>query len=330
MTPPGPLGHIAYDDRTELQHEAAAEAQADALRIRKGFTFREMARGDKIILTDAWSHPDVQADLGGRPYIRELQNTGSCVKVGGTNALRCTIAAQRLVSDSSITAFEPFCWHNYADSRHRLGDDGQGEGSMGSTFAQSLNQLGCRDWPQVAGDILPDFTKQGQHFSIPAAQEMEWSSYRSPKVQQVIKDPTLRKLGSAAAAQSSADIMAMVQNGYAGGFACDRFIGNGHVTGSGDGACVVGKWDHNGGHQQWFFGVWHHPSLGYLVAIGNNWADETYPQDPAGLPLCCVWVAVADVDAAFRYHAEVYGYSHQDWLPAAPKAIDWDDIWRQP
>lgn len=320
-----PLGWIEPKDRTKEQHDAHAAGEARMIQ-QFGLTYTPLIRGTKIILTEAWNHPDVIADVG-RRLIRELQNTGSCVKVGGTNALRCSVATQRIAGANPTKAFEPFTWHNYAMSRHYYGEDGQGEGSLGSTFARSLREDGCTDWPQDPSDTLPDYTQTGDHINITAAQEMAWSSYRNPQVQAILTKTREHKLGSAAVLRSSQDVAAMGSNGYGVAFACSRFVGNAAVVRTGANAYVRGKWDQSGGHQQWCFGVWEHPDDGLLIAVGNNWPDNTYPRDPAGLPLCCVWVSAADVDAAFRYQAEVYGFSNQNWFPAQPKVVaNWKDL----
>lgn len=314
------LGWISPQDRTQDQHDAHAKAES-VMHRQFAFVAKDVPKGTKLILTDTWKHPDVVTDVG-RRFIRELQNTGACVKVGGTNALRVTIAGQRVAADNPVKAFEPFGWHNYAMSRHYMGEDGQGEGSLGSTFAKSLREDGAVEWPVDATDKLPDYTISGDHISISASQEMAWSSYRNPNLAAVVTVAKQRLLGSAAVLNTPADILAMNQNAYGVTFACDNYIGNASIHGSGANSYVRGRWNGRGGHQQWVFGFWNHPDDGPLYAVGNNWSDETYPADPAGLPLCCCWVAEADVAAAFRLNAEVYGLSHQDWFPAMPKIAD--------
>jgi hypothetical protein len=321
MSTPYPLGWIEPAARTQAQWDAHHFAARSFVR-QHGLTAPDVPKGSKLILTDFWKHPDVVADLG-RPFIRELQNTGSCVKVGGTNALRVSIAGQRVAGESPTKAFEPFCWHNYAMSRHYFGDDGQGEGSMGSTFAKSLQEDGVTDWPQDGGDALPDYKHTGDHINITSSEEMKWSSYRNPEVQKMLAKTKEHKLGSAAELNGPADYKAMALNGYGIAWACNNFIGNASIHGSGDTAYVRGRWDGRGGHQQWMFGYWEHPNDGPLYAVGNNWPDDTYPADPAGLPLCCCWVAESDVVAASRLDAEVYAYSRLNWFPAAPGVLSW-------
>ncbi len=316
-----PLGWIEPAVRTPEQQ--AEHATAEATMVRQfAFVVPDVPKGTKVNLSGAWNAAPVVADVG-RAFIRELQNTGSCVKVGGTNALRCTIAMQRVTVDSPTKAFEPFCWHNYAMSRHYYGDNGVGEGSMGSTFAKSLREDGVIEWPQDSGDNLPDYTHTGDHINITSSQEMAWSSWKNPEVQRVLAESKKHPLGNAGVCQSTNDIKGMILNGYGVAFACNNYIGNAAVHGSGTDAYVKGRWNGKGGHQQWVFGYWEHPTDGPLFAVGNNWSDNTYPKDPAGLMLCCCWVSDADVAAAMRLDSEVYGYSHLDWFPANPAVLDW-------
>ncbi len=317
-----PLGFIVPAVRTQDQHDQHALAVAKMV-LHHGLPCPTLAKGAKVVLTDSWNHPDVISDVG-RRFIRELQLSGSCVKVGGTNALRCTIGTQRLVADAPIKAFEPFTWHNYAMSRHAYGDDGQGEGSLGSTFAKSLEVDGVRDWPQDSGDTLPDYVFEGDHIRIARSQELEWSSYYNPKLQAVLAQARPHVLGKAGVCRAAQDVKAMILNGYGVAWACNNYIGNGTIRGGGSDAYVSGYWDNSGGHQQWVFGYWEHPTDGPLYAVGNNWGDNTYPKDPAGLPLCCVWVSESRLESALRnLDAEVFGYSSLNWFPAQPRTLDW-------
>lgn len=283
----------------------------------------KFAVGQAIRLFDIWKDSRVVADVG-FVFDRIHQLTGSCVWAGGTNAVFSTIAAQRVASDSPTKAFLPFCLGNYAMSRHAYGDNGQGEGSMGSTFAKSLTDDGIRDWVPGAG--LPSYTR-GDGISVTAHEELVWSSYRNPALGAVLQASKPHLFGSAAECKSTDDIKAMVANGYGVTFACGRFIGNASVKGSGADACVVGFWDSNGGHQQSIHAYWEHPSLGPLFWAQNNWPGTTYPKDPAGGPICGCWVQEAKVASALKYEAEVYGLSHLNWFPAQADALmDWAAI----
>lgn len=195
---------------------------------------------------------------------------------------------------------------------------------MGSSFAQSLHDDGVDKWPEDTSDTLPDYRRVGEHIEISSRDELTWSSYRNRVVRAMLDKTRANKegkLGSAAELRSAMDIRGMNFNGYGVAFACNNFIGNAAIKGSGANAAVVGKWNGRGGHQQWVFGFWDNPDLGPLYAVGNNWADNTYPHDPAGLPLCCCWVTESKVAAAFRLDAEVYSLSRLNWFPAQAEKL---------
>lgn len=248
----------------------------------------------------------------------------NCVAAGGTNAVFSTIAAQRLASDNPTKAFMPFCWHNYAMSRHYMGTDRQGEGSLGSTFAKSLGIDGIRDW--VDGEGLPKLRHE-DGLVIGAAEEMKWSSFNHPGVAQVLPTSRQHLFGSTAECRSADDIKAMVLNGYGVTFACNYYVGNASVQGSGDEACLIGKWDTYGPHQQSVHAVWEHPRFGTLLWAQNSWPKEVYPGDPAGGPVCGCWVPIDNVAWAMRQDGEVYGLSHLNWFPAqVDKLLDFSKI----
>jgi hypothetical protein len=316
-----PLGFITVADRTPAQH--AAHAAALGQMVRHALPYRALAPGESVRLFDAWKDPDVVADVG-MTFTRIHQLTGSCVWAGGTNAVFSSIAMQRVAGDNPTKAFLPFTLHNYAMSRHYMGDDGKGEGSMGSTFAKSLTTDGIRDWASDAN--LPTYTTS-DGISVQSEQvEMDWSTSRNPAIPAVEAVSKAHTFGSASACNSVEDIQAMLQNGYGVTFACDRYIGNASVKGSGTGARVMGKWNGNGGHQQSIHAVENHEQFGPIYWAQNNWPGSTYPADPGGGPVCGCWVLEADVIAALGYNAEVYGLSHLPWFPAQPKVLDWSTI----
>lgn len=320
MSPP--LGWIAPKDRTQTQHDAHDHALSKTVKF--ALPVPTLVKGQSVRLFDFWKHPDVVADVG-FVFDRIHQLTGSCVWAGGTNAVFSSIAAQRMASDNPIKAFLPFTLHNYAMSRHYMGDDGQGEGSMGSTFAKSLTDDGIRDW-QGGKDNMPSYT-DNDGVSVTSSDEMKWSSYRNPLLKSVLEVSKPHTFGSAAVCKTAQDVKAMVCNGYGVTFACNNYIGHARVQGSGANACVVGYWDTYGPHQQSVHAFWEHPDLGPIYWSQNNWPGSTYPKDPAGGPVCGCWVTEKNLDNAMRnLDAEVFGLSHLNWFPAQPKLLDWSTI----
>lgn len=307
----GPLGWITPALRTQDQNDAHAAAVA-AMPAFAVPGFVEPPVGTKIMLSDFWTKPEVVADCGytfDRSPFHQL--TGSCVGAGGGNALWTLIAVQRMLSSDATKAILPFWPFSYGRCRYLEGDRGQGEGAMGSSFASQVHKEGVLDVNEAG---LPAF-QNTDGLTLTSHQEMQWSDGGSSLVTHYLPAAKQYPLGTAAPVNSPQDIKVAAVNGYPGTFACDRYIGNAAVKGSGANAALVGKWDGHGGHQQWFFGYWNNPDLGPLYAIGNNWPRSTYPKDPAGLPLVCCWVEEANVQKAFGYNSEVYAFSHLNWFP---------------
>ncbi len=315
------LGWIGPSERTPQM-----QAECDAARagmVRYALPMPTLAKGDVVNLTRAWSHPDVVADVG-FPFQRIYQHTGSCVHSGGTLALMTSIAIQRVATDAPTKAFLPFTYHNYAISRAECGFLRAGDGSAGTTFWRSLYRDGVTAWKRPESGGRPDY-KNDDGIEIKAAEEYAWSTTRNPGVAVAKAESAGHTIAQSGECRTVADIRAMNLNGFGVSFACDRYIGHGRVVGSGDRARVMGKWDSSGGHQQSIHGVEEHPDLGPIYLVCNNWARNTYPILESQ-PVCSTWVLEADVEAALRYNAEVYGVSHLAWFPAQPKvpeALSW-------
>lgn len=312
-----PLGWITPSLRTNDQNDAHAAAVKKMPRF--ALASQDLAAGEMIILSDFWGKPEVIADIGitfdRSPF---HQVTGSCVGAGGGNALFTLGCVQRLNPDKPTKAFVPWWPFSYGRCRYNEGDRGRGEGAMGSSFAETIVKEGVIDTKEPG---LPSF-QQADGLMLSESQEMDWSDGGSSLVTAHLPAAKIHPMGSAAPLTTTDGMKTAIINGYPGSFACDRYIGNASMQGSGENAAVCGRWDSNGGHQQWFFGYWQNPTLGPLFAIGNNWPRSTYPKD-AHLPMVCCWVKETDVARAFGYNSEVYAFSHQAWIEAQPFVVNW-------
>src|SRR5207248_1131803 len=179
-----------------------------------------------VLLTDAWKHPAVVAALGA-PFPRFRQLTGSCIGAGGGNALMTLICLQAALGQT--TPVLPWWLFAYGRCRYLEGDRGQGEGAMGSSFADAVVKEGVLD---AAEPGLPAYdTSDG--LAQTAHVEMQWSDGGSKLVTQWMPAAAKYPLGTATPVKTSQDIKALVLNGYPGTFACDRYIGHASVQGSG-------------------------------------------------------------------------------------------------
>jgi hypothetical protein len=320
-----PTGWIRPLDRSLRQHSAHAGAAVQF--VRHSLQPRQLDKGQKVFLWDFWKAPEVVADVG---FVgsRWHQKTGSCVWAGGSCAVYSTICTQRMASDNPTKAFWPFTLHNYAHSRALFGDTGEGEGSLGSTFAQSLREMGIRDWPKDPADEMPEYTQDVEEGCIVGGSvEMRWSSIRNPNIEKVKAVSSQHLFGSTAECRSPQDVLAMITNGYGVSWACNNFISGAKVKGSGADAycCSNAGADQSGGHQWSIQAVWNHPTDGLLFYDLNNWDKSTYPRCPSGAPIGGCWRTEKQLAADFRKDAECYGFSHLNYFPAQPRVLDYSD-----
>lgn len=316
MNSPGPLGFITPRERDARLVNAHEMAMAHMPRF--ALQPPTLPRGGKVALYEAWRDPLIVAEVG-MIFPRFRQLTGSCVGVGGGCCLFTLAAIQRKFTLNPTQVFIPWWGHPYGKSRLLFGDRTPGEGSMGSTFAQACREYGVFDHKQAD---LPAFdTSDG--LALTSSQERQWSDGDSPPGSKYDAIAKQHLVGSTAEVRDVAGVKAAILNGYPITWACNNFIGNAKVKGSGADAAVVGYWDGRGGHQQSVHGVWDNPTLGPLYWAQNTWGGSTYPTDPAGGPICGCWVEEAKVEAAFRLDAEVYAFSSLSWFPANPALLDW-------
>lgn len=318
------LGWIPPSERTPEQQAAHETILMGMRKFRILGPTAPLPRGVKVCLFDAWKAPDVVADLGGNQFSWFHQLTGSCVGAGGGNALFSLIAVQRLLATNPTKAFIPFWPIPYGLCRADHGDKGQGEGAMGSWFADTLIKRGV---VSAAEPGLPQFQTGNDGYMLSSQLEMQYSDGTSQTVRKWLETAAQHPLGAAAETTTIDDMRNALVNGYPLTFACLNNVSSARVAGTGDNALLLGKWDRYGPHQQSVHAFWDHPFHGPVYWAQNNWPRGTYPQDPAGGPMCGCWVKEVDVKRALQLQAEVYALSHLKWFPAQPNVINsWADI----
>lgn len=314
------LGWIPPKDRTPAMTRAHENAVNGMQRIALGVP-KDVPK--KIMLSDFASDPRVIKDTGVKlDRTPGLQNTGSCVGVGWFNCVYYLLAVQRCLSHGATRAYLPWWPFSYGRGRALGGMHGEGEGSFGSVQAQTVRDEGVLP---LSSKGLPTYTLS-DGLQISARMEMQWSNGDSKLVRDYLDEAREYPVKGVAEIRDKEEVIAAVTNGYPGTFACSRFISSATVRGTGKNAACVGKWDRNGGHQQFWLAYWLNEELGPLYGVGNNWPRDTYPADPGGLPLCACWVLEKDFVDAFRYDAEVYAFSHATWFPAQPEVRDWAEL----
>lgn len=310
-----PLGWISFDERTDDQHKVHNDIVAKMPSF--GLIGDTPAVGTKILLTDSWKHPKVIAALG-REYPGIHQVTGSCVAAGGGNVVN-TLNFIEVCSNREPEKLALWFWlYNYGKSRQRAGMRGRGEGSFGSTFAESVSKDGNVDI-EAEGLNLPKPSFDGQLVWSQSV-EMQWSDGAAApsSVVQAAKPQTIY----AAPLVDGYQVRDSIINGYPCTRASTQFVNPG--TAQVKNSALVGSYNGRGGHQESWLGYWNHPQLGELIWEQNQWGANAYGKDPGGGPAGGCWIRLDDVDKMCkRQDAEVYAFSQFAGYPAQPDVFDW-------
>lgn len=310
-----PGGWIAPEDRNEEQQ--AAHARAESLMLTFALATEKPPVGTKIMLTDLWKHPDVVTTLGSE-FLGFLQDTGSCVGVGGGNAITTTALSDRLIRKEPEKPVFLFWPYNYGRSRQLGGMRGQGEGSFGSTFNQSCAEDGCIEWNEQ-GLSLPALKVVRGQFGIGASNEYSWSDGK--KAPQNLRTTAKTHKFQSAPLSSFEQVRSSILSGYGVSRAFNAFCDIGTATVR-NGA-LIGTYNKRGGHQQSWLAYWNHPQEGELIGEPQQWGINVQKRDPGGLPPGAIWVRADEVDRKCK-NGEIYAFTNYDgYLDRSAAVFDW-------
>lgn len=316
------LGWVHPNDRTPEQQDAHLAALAKMPKFAMPSFGGTPPKGTKILLTNFWGHERVVAAYG-RKYTGCRQVTGFCVGAGGQNVLATTSIVDVLQRKDPVKLALPLGLFNYGMSRKRAGFRGEGEGSFGSTFADSCKEDGSPDLLTATEQNLslpvPDYSKG---FCWGRNTELHWSD-ASNIPSNVTAAARKRLIKTVSPVGNAIGVRDAILQGYGLTRASMKFVnpGTAHVK---DGA-LVGTYTGRGGHQESWLGYWHHETLGELVYEMNQWGlEEVYGVDPGGGAPGGTWISLDSVeDMCNDSDAEVYAFSQYDGFPAQPEIYDW-------
>lgn len=317
-----PLGWISPSQRTrdmELADEFALSQMPARFRLTE--TPRTYQAGEMVNLMELWTRPEVASAIG-YAFTGTHQLSGSCVGAGGGNVLFSLTCVEVLRAGEREKLYMPFWLYSYGISRELLGETSEGEGSLGSTFAEAVRQYGVLD---NANAELPKPTN-GDGLTWGQQIEMKWSNGRAiaPKWKELGKKHLVRTTAPIRSGQEAFDA---IMNGYPVTFACNWFVGpeGARVQGTGADQCVIATLDQRGGHQTSLQAAWMHPTLGPLVWNLNQWGLKCYKADPKLGSGAGTWMKISEVDRALRSgDAEVFTFSQFDGFPA--QTLSWADL----
>lgn len=279
--------------------------------------------GTKVLLSDSWRHQKV-VDALGFAFPGWYQFTGSCVNVGGLTAAQTLNFWEPLFKDDPDKIVVLWGWYNYGMSRKRAGMNGRGEGSFGSTYAESLKVDGIVDarLDELEGEVANIIQASGM-IAISKNDELKWSdgNTASAKLRELAKPHPIYS----APASSGAAVRDGILSGYAFTRAGMKFVNPG--TAKVVNGTLVGSYNGRGGHQESWLGYWNHPELGELIWEQNQWGANAYGSDPGGGPAGGCWIRMSEVDQFCRdQYAEVYCLSQYEGYPdRREEVLDWSN-----
>lgn len=302
----GHLGWIPPDERTEEMHEAHRVAMASMLPF--PLVSDPLPTGFKLMLTDSWKHRQTIKALG-RPFTGSHQNTGSCVNSGAMNACMMRLVLNVLMFGLAQKIVVPFTLVAYGKSRQFAGMRGRGEGSLGSTMAKAMREVGMID---AADSSLPKYTADSSKgFDYPAEVELQFSDGAAlPAKLLDLADDNL--IGATAELHNTQEMSSAILNFNPVTRAHMNWAkpGTERLEGSGSAEVVIGEHNGEGGHQMTCDGVWQHPTLGLLFHETNNWGLDVYRTDPSTGTGSGYWVKESVEDRAMRQrYAEHFAYA---------------------
>jgi len=315
-----PTGWIKPADRTEAMHAADGTARAN---MRPRFALsgtQAIDPGPYVNLTELWKHPQVVAALGFEfPGVHQL--TGSCVGAGGGNAIFTLSAVEVILKNDPEQIILPFWLHTYGKSRELMGESSEGEGSLGSTFADAAKQFGC--FSQKEPGLPPFENKDGLTWGDRV--ELKWSNGRAIS-QDFVTLGKKHLVKSTDPIRSSDDGVNAIKNLYPMTFACPWFMtpGSEKLQGSKD-PIMVGRLASDGGHQTTILGYYDHPEIGRHWLNVNQWGLKVYKIDPkTGMGNAC-WMPDADFKKVVgNRDGECFAFSQYVGYPS--QSIDWSTI----
>jgi hypothetical protein len=246
------------------------------------------------------------------------QKTGSCVGQGAL-AVMATLQAVEIITEKQT--FEewrlPFILYNYGQSRKRGGLNGEGEGSFGSSMAESLNEDGC---PPLDPSYPQPIHQQDGSWTFGAKAEMDWSNGNKPPID-LSSSAKSFKVKSTSKLNSSEEVKQALSNGYPVTIASSWWgFGEMKVKASGTPAVQLASRSQNWGHQQSCLGFTTHPDFGLIFLIQNSWGNaHGTPPGNFGEPKGSYWIKAKDMDRIC--FEEVFSFSNFDGYPA--RTIDW-------
>ena len=247
------------------------------------------------------------------------QKTGSCVAQGALAMLATLQAVEIVTLRQTYEEFRtPFILYNYGQSRSRGGLRGSGEGSFGSSMAESLKEDGC---PPLDPSYPQPIKESDGSFTFGSAAEMAWSNGDKPPIN--LKDKANNfKIKSTSKLVNALQVKQALSNGYPITVASSWWgFSDLKVKPSGTPSVQLASRNQSWGHQQSCLGFTTHPEFGLIFLIQNSWGNSHgTPPGNFGEPKGSYWIRESDMDRICK--EEVFSFSNFEGYPA--RVIDWN------
>jgi len=259
---------------------------------------------EKLVLWDF-----SKAVNGGSHFKTFYQQTGSCVGNAGGQAVWYLSAMEIVRTQQNISPKIPFYLLPYGRSRALAGIRGQGDGSMGSSFAKAMLQDGILPFDHA--DLPPVSTTNGITWGKKV--EYKWSdgaaiseTFLTQSRNYIVK--------SAANCRSTNDVWAALANGYPCTIA-SNWGGQMRPAAQGSPSILLNKRVTSWQHQMCIIGIWKHPQFGRIFCVLNSWGQDAHGVPPDGSPPGSFWIAENDMDFIVR-QGETFAFSQFVGFPS--------------
>jgi len=313
------LGWIEHAKRNIAQKRAHVNAMA-AMPTNVTFSgVRLMEPGPLVSFLDFWKHPRVIETLGFE-FDGWHQLTGSCVGAGGGNVLFSLMCIEILRLQQREKLGLPFWLYTYGKSRELLGDRSEGEGSLGSTFAEAAKEYGTLNHSFPG---LPQ-PKNSDGLLYDQRTELKWSNGVAAPAD-VVTEGKMHLVQTTAPCNDHSTVRLSIRGYFPVTLASGRFCnpGNERLMGTKE-PVMVGDLDASGGHQTSIQAVYDHPELGPIFWNQNQWGKQTYKMCPFMKRRDGVWNLAKTVDWACKGDGEVITFSQFQGFPLG--MLPWDQL----
>lgn len=233
----------------------------------------------------------------------------NCVGNGGGQAVWYLQAMEAVRLGERQEVKLPFWLIPYGKSREYAGMRGQGDGSLGSTFAKAIVKDGN---PAFDEPGLPGYEDRGG-LTWGKEQELKWSDGAAISEEWLAK-ARKHTVKTVAQIKSVDEAKQALINGYPMTIA-SNWGGLMQCPKKGSPPVLLNQRSGVWNHQMCVIGYWKHPDLGDIFCVLNSWSESAHGEPPDGAPLGSFWIQAKDM-AYIIGQEEVFAFSQFEGFPA--------------